>query len=266
MENLLCTEKNFREALKEKRFQVWYQPQVDMRTERPKGAEALVRWQKEDGTFLAPDRFVPALEKLGLTALLDEEVMRIVCRDICEAREKGLPFGPVSVNLSRLHAGRPEITERFQEITGRHGVGKSELSFEITETLAEEINRGDSGDDEMLRFVGELQGDGYRIAMDDYGMGSSTLKLLQEVRFDILKLDRYFVSRIGDPKADIILASTIGMAAALGMEVVAEGVETEEQIRFLLEHKCRFGQGYYYSRPLPKEQYIRWRRAYEKTV
>lgn len=254
-------EQSFKEALKNKNFHVWYQPQVDMRTGRPKGAEALVRWRNEDGSLTSPDRFVPALEKLGLASLLDEEVMGIVCRDICEARSRGIPFGPVSVNLSRLHAGRSKITDKFRGITQRHGVGERELSFEITETAAQELEGK-----EMIRFVERLKGDGYRIAMDDYGMGNSTLRMLRDVRFDILKLDRYFVSRIGEPKSDIILSSTIGMAGALGMEVVAEGVETKEQISFLLEHECYFGQGYYYSRPLPKEEYIRWRQAYEETV
>ena len=92
--------------------------------------------------------------------------------------------------------------------------------------------------------------------MDDYGIGSSTLKLLHEIHFDILKLDRFFISRIGDPKAEIILASTIAMAKALGLEVVAEGVENREQIRFLLKHGCCYAQGYYYSRPLTKEGYM----------
>lgn len=261
MENLLCTEKSFREAVIKKRFQVWYQPQVDMRTERPKGAEALVRWQKEDGTFLAPDRFVPVLEKLGLTALLDEEVMGIVCRDICQAKIDKISFGPVSVNFSRLHAGRAETIGRLKDITEHYGISRGEICFEITETDVEKRK-----EDDIRKFVGKLQDDGYRIAMDDYGIESSTLKLLQETRFDVLKLDRYFVSRIGDDRADIILSSTIAMAKRLGMEVVAEGIETEEQICFLLEHGCYLGQGYYYSEPLPKEQYISWREKYEETV
>ena len=108
----------------------------------------------------------------------------------------------------------------------------------------------------MPQLARYLQRKGFRIAMDDYGMGNSTLKLLQEFRFDILKLDRFFISRIGDPKAEVILASTIAMAEALGLEVIAEGVENREQIRFLLKHGCCFAQGYYYSRPLTKERYM----------
>ena len=263
---------SFREALNNNCLNVLYQPQVDMRTEEPKGAEALVRWKKEDGTVLSPAYFVKKKKKMGLTTLLDEAVIGIVCRDICEAKQNGFPFSPVSVNLSRLHAVRRNAAKSFREIAERCGVERPELSFEITETAAqtedgtEEVSETNEEDKKMMLLAGALKGEGYRIAMDDYGMGSSTLKLLQEVPFDILKLDRYFVRRIGDPRTDIILASTIGMAGALGMEVIAEGVETEKQIRFLLDHRCRYGQGYYYSGPLPKEEYIRWRLEYEKDV
>lgn len=254
-------EKSFIKALKGGKIQVWYQPQVDMRTGRPRGAEALARWKKEDGTYVMPSLFVPEFERAGLMTILDEKVLGIVCRDLRDARREEIPFAPVSINLSRLHAGRLEIAERFKDITEQYGADQKELSFEITETAAKDI-----GDSDMAQLAGYLHGGGYRIAVDDYGMGCSTLKLLQEISFDILKIDRYFVSRIGDPKADVILASTIRMAKELGMDIVAEGVETEEQICFLLEHRCRYGQGYYYSEPLPKEQYIRWRQIYETAV
>lgn len=244
-------EQEFTEALKNREFSVWYQPQVDMRTGVVRGAEALVRWQKKNGELITPDLFVPALEKKGMMPLLDEEVLRIVCGDIRDAKQKKCRFCPVSVNLSRLHAGRKEITGIFREITEEYGIGKGELSFEITET-----GEGTDDGERMPQLARYLQGKGFRIAMDDYGMGNSTLKLLQEIRFDILKLDRFFISRIGDPKAEVILASTIAMAEALGLEVIAEGVENREQIRFLLKHGCCYAQGYYYSRPLTKKRYM----------
>lgn len=246
-------EQEFTEALKNREFSVWYQPQVDMRTGEIRGAEALVRWQKKNGEMIPPDLFVPVLEKMGLMPLLDEEVLRIVCGNIRDAKQKRYSFCPVSVNLSRMHAGRREIMGVFREITEEYGIGKGELSFEITETAA---GPEDGYDDGMSRLVRYLREKGFQIAMDDYGMGSSTLKLLHEIRFDILKMDRFFVSRIGDPKTDVILASTIAMAEKLGLEVVAEGVENREQTQFLLDHGCCFAQGYYYSRPLTKEIYV----------
>lgn len=246
-------EKAFQKALEDREFSVWYQPQVDMRTGGIRGAEALVRWQKKDGEMILPDLFVPVLEKRGLMPLLDEEVLRIVCGDIRDMKHRKASFCPVSVNLSRMHAGRREIMGVFREITEEYGIREGELSFEITETAA---GAGEDDGDGMMRLVRYLQKKGFQIAMDDYGIGSSTLKLLHEIHFDILKLDRFFISRIGDPKAEIILASTIAMAKALELEVVAEGVENREQIRFLLKHGCCYAQGYYYSRPLTKEGYM----------
>ena len=146
------------------------------------------------------------------------------------------------------------ITEKLKKITEEYEITRDELFFEITETA-------DGAEDGLPGLVEQLREKGFQIAMDDFGTGNSSLKVLQESHFDILKLDRYFVARIGDPKAEIILASTIAMAGDLGLEVVAEGVETEEQIRFLLGHQCHLAQGYYYSRPLTKEQYIKWQKV-----
>lgn len=167
---------SFREALNNNCLNVLYQPQVDMRTEEPKGAEALVRWKKEDGTVLSPAYFVPALEKMGLTTLLDEAVIGIVCRDICEAKQNGFPFSPVSVNLSRLHAVRRNAAKSFREIAERCGVERPELSFEITETAAqtedgtEEVSETNEEDKKMMLLAGALKGEGYRIAMDDLSL------------------------------------------------------------------------------------------------
>lgn len=177
-ESLYGIEQEFTEALKNGEFCVWYQPQVDMRTGVIRGAEALVRWQKKNGELIPPDQFVPDLEKEGVMPLLDEEVLRIVCGDICDAKQKRYSFCPVSVNLSRLHAGRKGISGILREITEEYGIGKGELSFEITETA-----KGPDDGERMPQLARYLQRKGFRIAMDDYGMGNSTLKLLQEIRF-----------------------------------------------------------------------------------
>lgn len=256
MLNCADMKQRFFHAIKNGEFCVWYQPQVDMRSGTPRGAEALVRWKMADGGFVRPAGFVAELERLGLMERLDEEVLQIVCRDIREGKKRGFSPGTVSVNLSRLHAEKAGTADRLKEMVERHGVSRREVSFEITETAENAAN-----DIVMTEFAGCLRENGFRIAMDDYGIGGSTLKLLLESRFDILKLDRHFVSRIGDPRTDIILDSTIAMAGRLGLEVVAEGVETIDQIHFLMRHQCFIGQGYYYSRPLDYEQYVRWKRA-----
>ena len=190
------------------------------------GAEALVRWQRPGKGLILPGRFIPALEENGLMPLLDCEVLRIVCRDIREAREGGIDPGWVSVNLSQLHAGHysGEMVGR----RAREAVARDRLRFELTETAPRPEGSG-----EMLDFARRLQEQGFQIAMDDYGTGNSTLKLLHQIPFDILKLDRYFVSRIGAKKSETILKSTISLAKSLGMKVVAEGVETREQLSLI---------------------------------
>ena len=230
------------EAVRNREYQVWYQPQVDMGTGEIFGAEALVRWRHPQKGLLLPGNFIPALEKNGLMPLLDREVLRIVRRDAGEAKKAGIPAGPISVNLSTFCAGTKGLA------------GEEDLLFEITETAKEEEENR-----EIWRFAKQLREEGFRIAMDDYGMGRSTLKMLCQVPFDILKLDRYFISRIGEEKGETILKSTIALAKDLGMEIVAEGLESREQIAFLLRHGCRLGQGYYYARPLEKDRYFQFR-------
>ena len=255
-------------AFAREEFEVWYQPQVDMRTGAIFGAEALVRWRHPRRGLLLPASFLPALERRGLMPAVDQEVLRLVCKDAKEAKRSGIPFGPVSVNLSRLHAGRGEMrcAEEYAgslcpDFLGEDAADRNELLFDRNELLFEltETAREKEEDQEIRQFARKLQDEGFRIAMDDYGMGSSTLKMLCQIPFDILKLDRYFVNRIGDAKSETILRSTISMAKELGMEVVAEGVERRRQIGFLLEAGCRLAQGYYYARPLRKARYLRYR-------
>ncbi|OUP02364.1 hypothetical protein B5F37_03990 [Drancourtella sp. An210] len=248
-------EMDFKEALKEKQFHVVYQPQVDMRTGMICGAEALVRWKKKDGTQVSPAKFIPVFEATGQIVELDEEVVRLVCADICEAKNQGLSMGIVSVNLSKLHIIKEGIADRISQLTKLYGVDAAELSFEITES-AEKCH----GKKEMDKLVDSLHQMGFQVEMDDYGTGSSTLQSLADTHFDVLKLDRSFVNLIGIRKMNIILQSTIRMAKELRMIVVAEGVETKEQACFLVRNHCFIAQGYYFYRPLSKEQYLEKRK------
>ena len=188
----------------------------------------------------------------GLMPLLDEEVLRIVCGDIRDMKHRKASFCPVSVNLSRLHVIRTGIVEQICRIVREAQIPAEKLSFEITESVVE-----NEGREELAKLVRTLQEMGFQVYMDDYGTGSSTLRSLADIQFDVLKLDRSFVKLAGDPRIDVILTSTIHMACDLGMEVVAEGVETRKQAEFLLANGCRVAQGYYFSRPLPREEYFR---------
>ena len=160
-------------------------------------------------------------------------------------------MGPVSVNLSKLHIMKGGILDRIRELTEEYGIRPSELSFEITESAAETYARK-----ELESFVDSIHQMGYQVDMDDYGTGTSTLRSLAYTHFDVLKLDRSFVGMIGDERMDIILRSTIDMARRLNMVIVAEGVETEDQVKFLVGNGCWIAQGYYYFRPMPVSEYL----------
>lgn len=251
-------ERIFGKALANHEFCVWYQPKHDMRTGEICGAEALVRWEKENGEIISPAQFIPEFEKTGQIIALDEEVLRIVCRDIREAKKEGTDMSPVSVNLSKVNILGRETALRIRRITQECDIRAGELSFEITESTAVSHDKEDM--DELVDSLHEM---GFQVDMDDYGTGSSTLKSLADTHFDTLKLDRSFISLIGSPKMDTIVRSTIHMVEELHMNVVAEGVETQEQVKFLLENQCFTAQGYYFSRPLTGKAY-RERRAHKQ--
>ena len=242
---------NFKHAFANQELCVWYQPQVDMQTGKICGAEALVRRQK-NGRQISPLNFIPALEESGQIVELDREVLRVVCRDIREAKRRGACLGPVSVNLSRRHMGQCDAAEELIKITEENGAEKEDIVFELTETA---VCRDDKED--LEQFMGKLSQWGFQISLDDFGIGFSALKLLADIPFHILKLDRYFVSRIGDPRIEIILSATVDLAWKLGINVIAEGVENTTQIRFLLENSCFTGQGYYFFKPMPQSEYLK---------
>lgn len=242
-------ELSFKEALRNREFHVWYQPKYDMRSGTICGAEALVRWKKTDGTVVFPGDFIPVFENTGQIIELDEEVLRIVCEDISRVRRRGGRIVPISVNLSKMHLMKAGIAEKIREITGVYGVTGEEISFEITESVS--VN-----DKKMMdRLVDDIHRMGFKVDMDDYGTGSSTLWSLSDTSFDTLKLDKSFIDEIGSEKMNIIIKSTIKMASHLKMNIVAEGVEKEEQVKFLVENGCYTAQGYYYAKPVERSEF-----------
>ncbi len=242
-------EKQLRTMLGSGKLAVWYQPKFSLVTGRREGAEALVRWQQGDRA-ICPDLFLPALEASGQVVLLDGRVTEMVCGDILEARRRGLELGNLSVNLSKANLTRPSLLERVEELTGRLGITRKDLSFEITEGAARQSNRG------LARLVGGLRQMGFSVQMDDFGAGGSDLCSLAQAPFDLLKLDRSLVALAGGERFSIILGSILEMARRLEMEVVVEGVETASQAEILRRAGCRLAQGYYFSRPLRREDFF----------
>ncbi len=243
-------EAKFQEAIKNGEFEVWYQPKYDMRNNEVCGAEALIRWKKVNGSLISPVKFIPVFENNGQIIRLDEEVIRIVCMDMKEMMSKGYDVKPVSINLSRIHLKHPGIIEKIKEMIKEYEIDPSKIIFEITESAFLDDNRV------LNKTVSDLHNLGFEVDIDDYGTGTSTLSSLSASNFDTLKLDKSFIDKIGDCRMDIIIKSTIAMANQLNMKVIAEGVETKEQVDFLTDNHCFIAQGYYYSKPVNKSEYI----------
>lgn len=239
---------DFQAALREKQFEVFFQPKFDVRGEEPKlcSAEALVRWRHPKLGMVSPGIFIPLFENNGLIFQLDSYVWAEAAGKIREWKEKHSIALPVSVNVSRVDLYEPKLIEMMQEICFKSGIGNEELLLEITESAY----TGDSG--QIVEKVGKLREIGFRIEMDDFGSGYSSLNMLSTLPIDALKLDMYFIRNAFKEKQDTrLLEMMIRLAETFRVPVIAEGVETAEQVAVLKGMGCDIIQGYYFSKPLP---------------
>ena len=237
-------------ALHKEQFVVYYQPQYNHSTGMLVGAEALVRWNHPEKGVISPGIFIPIFEKNGFITKLDLHVFEQACRFLHACKEKGLPLVPVSTNFSRYDIFQPDFVERLEEIRSRYDVSPGNLRAEITESA---IMGSSQQTNEVIR---KLHEQGYLVEMDDFGSGYSSLNVLKDIELDIIKLDMMFLeNRSVSGRGGTILSSVVRMARWLGLPVIAEGVETENQADFLRSIGCEYIQGYLYSRPLPREKY-----------
>lgn len=242
-------ERQIRQGLGPGRLQVWYQPQYSLVTGGLVGAEALARWQGENQIF-TPDRFLPAVEQAGLAVQLDRAVLDQVCRDILEARARGLRLGTLWVNLSRENLASSQVPDQIRALTLDREITGRDLSFEITEGAARQSNQG------LASLVSGLQALGFSVAMDDFGAGGSDLRTLALASFDGIKLDRSLVSLAEGNRFGPVLDSLVTLSRRLEMGMVAEGVENARQAEILRQAGCPAVQGFYYSRPVPREEFF----------
>ncbi len=251
--SLQCMEMEamFNQAVDNHEFEVYYQPKYDMRTKKVIGSEALVRWVREHQTIISPAHFIPQFERNGQIVYLDAVIILQVCQQMAEMLEQGIKVLPVSVNLSRLHLKDPWIIAKIREWIREFQLDPKLLAFEITE-------RAFFDDEHMMgSLVKKLHALGCRVDMDDYGTGASSLQSLAHVDFDVIKLDRSFVTGIGNDKMESVIKTTIDLAQRLKLQLVAEGVETIQQVEFLLANGCSYAQGYYFAKVLSKDAYIK---------
>ncbi len=243
-------EEQFPDALRKEEFVAYYQPKVSLKDYTLVGAEALCRWFHE-GKMVSPGDFIPVLEQSRAITLLDFYMLDRVCRDIREWLDRGQKVVKVSVNFSRRHMGDENLVEKILETVDRYNVPHEYIEIELTETTT------DVDFKDLREIVTALQKAGISTSVDDFGMGYSSLNLIKELPWNVLKIDRSLLQPVAsrEQSGTIMLSYIIAMAQEMGLECIVEGVETVEQVRFLKQHKCFLVQGFLFDRPLPKEEF-----------
>jgi EAL domain-containing protein (putative c-di-GMP-specific phosphodiesterase class I) len=243
----LILENNLRRGLEEQEFELHYQPKVATGTGEVVGFEALVRWRDPEVGLVPPGDFIPIAEETGLISPLGDWVLQEACRQAVVWRDAGYSV-PVSVNLSIHQFRRGRLAERIPEVVAECGLDPSLLELEITEStlMHDEVA--------VVKDLEALREQGFRIHVDDFGTGYSSFAYLRKLPVDALKIDRSFIMEIENSPEDAALtASIVAMAKALGLHVIAEGVETAGQCRLLESWECDEIQGFYYGRPSPAD-------------
>ena len=236
------------EAIKNKEFEVYYQPQISTKTEKMEGAEALVRWKKDENR-ISPSEFIPIFEKNYFIIKLDEYVYERVCENIQELKKEFKEIPKISVNISKESLIDSKFLEKYEKIMKKYDIMPEEIELEITERTT--VNN----DIDIQKILNEVNQKGFSIAIDDFGTGYSSLNMLEIMPIDTLKIDKSFIDRIdiSEEKTNFI-EIIMFITKKLNLKTVAEGVETIEQVNYLKRWNCDLVQGYVYQKPLKFEE------------
>lgn len=242
-------EENMQLAINERQFQMYLQPKYSITQNVIIGAEALVRWKHPDKGMIFPNQFIPIIEENGFVKKVDYYIWREACHFIRRCQKEGVSPMPISVNVSRIHLrDNDECIQILSEMIEEAGIGKELLELEITET---------ADDQQISNKALQLKEEGFTLLMDDFGSGYSSLNILLETPFDVIKLDRKFMENMMvSRKGRLILEQVVAMANKLELGLLAEGVETKEQVDLLQSIGCDQVQGYYYAKPMPAEDFF----------
>lgn len=233
-------------ALLLREFEVYYQPKIDLGTNQIIGAEALLRWNHPEWGMVSPSEFISIAEKTGLIHSIGDWVLHTVCEQIKSWQQADLSPVPVAVNISPKQFLQKNFISSFMEIFHAAGIELSLIEVEITETSVIENK------ELMMEAINQFREFGIKVALDDFGTGYSSLSYLNQFQIDSIKIDRSFIHGIGlDPQNEVIVKGIIQLVKNLNLNIIAEGVETEEQLLFLRDHQCHQIQGYLYSKPVP---------------
>ena len=244
-------ESQMQHALASGEFKVYLQAKWDIEKNTVCGCEALVRWVRSDGKIVRPDEFIPLFEKNGFIEMLDFYMLETVCQMVCNLQKEGKMVYPVSVNQSRVLLHNPDYLDNVVDILRKYKIPDGLVELEITETVFEDEK------DRIFSVLDKLRACGVKLNMDDFGSGYSSLNMLKDVPFDVIKIDRIFFSAsVDNEKSRKVLRKIVEMINDIGMEVVCEGVENQEHVEFLRGIGVRKVQGFYYAKPVPAEEFI----------
>lgn len=233
-----------------RKLQVWYQPQVELRTKKVVGVEALLRWPQSDGFFISPAEFIPLAEYSGLIVEIGSWVIEEACRQINAFDEIGLPQLRVAVNVSVPQFRKRDFPELVEKQIEQWGIDPKRIELEITESIVME------DPDLVADILRRLKQQGIQVAIDDFGVGFSSLSYLQKLPLDRIKIDKTFVNNSDEKSGKIIIETIVDMARRLGLKVLAEGIEEQSQLDYFLGLECTEGQGFFFAKPMPADQLI----------
>lgn len=240
-------EDHMEQALEDGEFVMYLQPKYSIEHNEIVGAEALVRWFSKEKGMLPPDQFIPVLEANGFIKEMDAYIWEEACKTLRNWMDCGINHIPISVNVSRMHLKDDFFIDILNRLTETYNIPKHLLEIEITESS--DVNGS------ILEQINNLKENQYTLLMDDFGSGYSSLNTLKDTKFDVVKIDRGFLQDfIESERGQKIVEHTISMTKAIGLDLVAEGVETKEQAQFLVDCGCNVAQGYYYAKPMPVEE------------
>ncbi|MDM3870111.1 EAL domain-containing protein [Porticoccus sp. W117] len=246
MQRRLAIEKGLNSAFENNSFELVFQPIVSLETGKAVKAEALLRWNDPDLGAVSPIEFIPIAEELGIIKQITDWVLDQVCATLVKLAKRGCHLEAIAINVSSVEFGSGTIADRFQQTLQKHSIDAQQIEVEITE--GHMLDRGHKIDADLQ----SLRDIGHNISVDDFGTGYSSLSYMKRLPIHLIKIDREFVRDIPDIQSDVeITQAIISLSHALGYKVVAEGVETEDQLTFLKSHGCDLAQGYYFAKPLP---------------
>ncbi|HEY9891968.1 MAG TPA: EAL domain-containing protein [Candidatus Sericytochromatia bacterium] len=246
----LALQTSLRYALEREELEVYYQPQVNLKTGEIFGAEALVRWQHPERGLVLPSKFIPIAEETGLIVPIGEWVLYTACKQVKVWQNSGFPSLQIAVNLSSRQFSQLDLRHRLVQIIINTGIEPKYIELELTESMLVQNT------EVAIRRLNALKALGVKIAIDDFGTGYSSLSYLQQFPFDVLKIDRCFIRNITENTSNAaITEAIIAMAKNLNLKLIAEGVETEDELSFVCQHQCDGMQGYLFSRPVPVQEF-----------